>query len=41
MSARIQLELRERTCRLRGIQDEGPGKIIAVETAEECHFEGR
>jgi len=41
MSARIQLELREQTCRLRGIEDEGPGKIIAVETAEVCHYEGR
>jgi len=30
MSARIQLELRERTCRLRGIEDEGPVKMIAV-----------
>ncbi len=41
MSARVQLELRQRTCRLRGIQDEGPGKPVAVETAEVCHFEGR
>ena len=41
MSARVQLELREHTCRLRGIEDEGPGNIIAVETAEVCHFEGR
>jgi len=41
MSARVQLELRERTCRLRGIEDEGPGRALAVETAEVCHFEGR
>jgi hypothetical protein len=41
MSARVQLELREHTCRLRGIEDEGPGKIIAVEIAEVCHYEGR
>ncbi len=41
MSARVQLELRERTCRLRGIDDEGPGRPVAVETAEVCHFEGR
>ncbi|MGZ4907990.1 MAG: DUF473 domain-containing protein [Halobacteriota archaeon] len=41
MSARVQLELRERTCRLRGIEDAGPGKPVAVETAEVCHFEGR
>ena len=41
MSARIGSKLRERTCRLRGIEDEGPGRVVAVETAEECHFEGR
>ncbi len=41
MSARVQLELRERTCRLRGIEDEGPGRPITVETAEVCHYEGR
>ncbi len=41
MSARVKLELRERTCRLRGIDDEGPGKPIVVETAEVCHYEGR
>ncbi len=41
MSARVQLELRERTCRLRGIKDEGPGQPVAVETAEVCHYEGR
>ncbi len=41
MSARVQLELRERMCRLRAIEDDGPGKILAVETAEVCHYEGR
>jgi len=41
MSARVQLELREHTCRLRGIEDAGPGKIIAVEIAEVCYYEGR
>jgi hypothetical protein len=41
MSARVQLELREHTCRLRGIEDEGPGKIVAVETVEATHCEGR
>jgi hypothetical protein len=41
MSARVQLELREQTCRLRAIEDEGPGRILAVETAEVCHYEGR
>ena len=41
MSARVQLELREPTCRLRAIEDEGPGKILAVETSEVCHYEGR
>jgi hypothetical protein len=41
MSARVQLELREQTCRLRAIEDEGPGKILTVETAEVCHYEGR
>jgi hypothetical protein len=41
MSARVQLELREHTCRLRGIEDEGPGKVVAVETTEVCHYEGR
>lgn len=41
MTARIQLELREQTCRLRAIEDEGPGKIVTVDTAEVCHYEGR
>ncbi len=41
MSARVQLELRERTCRLRGIEDKGPGGPVVVETSEVCHFEGR
>jgi uncharacterized protein len=41
MSARVQLELREHTCRLREIDDEGPGKIVTVDTAEVCHYEGR
>ena len=40
MSARVQLELREQTCRLRAIEDEGPGKLLAVETSEVCHYEG-
>ena len=41
MAARIQLELREHTCRLRAIEDEGPGKLVTVDTAEVCHYEGR
>ncbi len=41
MSARVQLELRERTCRSTGIEDKGPGGPVVVETAEVCHFEGR
>jgi hypothetical protein len=41
MAARIQLELREHTCRLRAVEDEGPGKIVTVDTAEVCHYEGR
>jgi uncharacterized protein len=41
MSARVQLELREHTCRLRAVEDEGPGKLLAVETAEVCLYEGR
>jgi len=41
MAARIQLELREHTCRLRSIEDEGPGKLVTVDTAEVCHYEGR
>lgn len=41
MSARVQLELREQTCRLRAIEDEGPGKILTVETSEVCNYEGR
>jgi len=41
LSARVQLELREQTCRLRAIEDEGPGKILTVETSEICNYEGR
>ena len=41
MTARIQLELRERTCRLRAIKDEGAGEAVTVDTAEVCHYEGR
>ncbi|MGZ4863075.1 MAG: DUF473 domain-containing protein [Halobacteriota archaeon] len=41
MSARVQLELRESTCRLRAIEDGGPGKILTVEISEICHYEGR
>jgi hypothetical protein len=41
MSARVQLELRELTCRLRTIEDKGPGKILTVETSEVCLYEGR
>ena len=40
MSARVQLELREQTCRLRAIADGGPGNILAVETTEVSHYEG-
>jgi hypothetical protein len=40
MSARVQLELREQTCRLRAIADEGLGNILAVETTEVWNYEG-
>jgi hypothetical protein len=26
---------------LRAIEDEGPGKLVTVDTAEVCHYEGR
>jgi hypothetical protein len=41
MSARIQVELRAHTCKVRGIDDRGPGTAITVETTEIAHKEGR
>jgi len=41
MSARIQLELRAQMCKVRGIDDRGPGTAITVETTEIAHKEGR
>ncbi len=41
MLARIQVELRAHTCKVRGIEDRGPGTAITVETTEIAHKEGR